>query len=134
MIEGAGEPSKEILSYVRHKLRMSRAYPRESRLFANEILQGIPRIHSVLSTELKQLVDDKAKVIQAWIDAGRIAPVHPHHLICPIWALTRHYADFDVQVRAVLGDEDPDDGTEEFVATLYSRALTPPSSIPGDLP
>jgi len=58
-----GEPLDEILAYVRRKLSMSRDYPRESRLFANEILQGAPRIRSVLSGELKQLVDEKAAVI-----------------------------------------------------------------------
>mgnify|MGYP006138960365 CR=1 FL=1 len=35
-------------------------------------------------------------------DARRIARVDPVHLIFSIWALTQHYADFDVQVRAVL--------------------------------
>ncbi len=37
------------------------------------------------------------------MDEGRIARVDPVHLIFSIWALTQHYADFDVQVRAVLG-------------------------------
>jgi len=39
------EPLTSILDYVRRKLAMSRDYPLESRLFANEILQGAPRIH-----------------------------------------------------------------------------------------
>ena len=39
-----GDPVTEILSYVRRKLDLSRDYPRESRLFANEILQGAPRM------------------------------------------------------------------------------------------
>ena len=41
--------------------------------------------------------------------AGRIAGTDPYHLIFSIWATTQHYADFDVQVRAVLG---PDRGGE----------------------
>ncbi|HMQ58894.1 MAG TPA: TetR family transcriptional regulator C-terminal domain-containing protein, partial [Rhizobiaceae bacterium] len=53
---------------------------------------------------LKALVDDKAKVIEGWIAAGKLAPVDPHHLIFMIWAATQHYADFDAQVRAVLGE------------------------------
>ena len=35
-----GDPVEEILGYVRLKLEMARTYPRESRLFANEIVQA----------------------------------------------------------------------------------------------
>ncbi|MEM9550031.1 MAG: TetR family transcriptional regulator C-terminal domain-containing protein [Pseudomonadota bacterium] len=120
-----GDPLTEILGYVRRKLEMSRIHPRESRLFANEILQGAPRIHDALSGELRRLVDDKAAVIQSWIDSGQIAPVHPYHLIFSIWSLTQHYADFDVQVRAVIGGQDPFDTAPEFLETLYERLLRP---------
>ncbi len=124
-LDPEGEPLDEILAYVRRKLQMSRDYPRESRLFANEILQGAPRIHGALGTELKALVDDKAALLERWMQAGRIADTHPYHLIFSIWALTQHYADFDVQVRAVLGAEDPFDGAGAFVETLFGRALSP---------
>ncbi len=126
-LDPEGDPLEEILSYVRLKLEMSRDYPRESRLFANEIVQGAPRIHQVLSTDLKRLVDEKSEVIRGWIDSGQLAPVHPYHLIFSIWSLTQHYADFDVQVRAVLGKEDPFDAAPDFVETLYRRLLTPVS-------
>ena len=120
-----GAPLEEILGYVRRKLEMSRDYPRESRLFANEIVQGAPRIHQMLTHDLKILVDQKAAVIQRWIDTGQIARVHPYHLMFSIWSLTQHYADVDVQVRAVLGDEDPFDGAPDFIDTLYRRLLSP---------
>jgi len=124
-MDAEGDPLDEILAYVRRKLEMSRAYPRESRFFANEIVQGAPRIHAVLSTDLKALVDEKAALIQGWTEAGRLAPVHPHHLIFSIWSLTQHYADFDVQLRAVLGEEDPFEAAPEFLDTLYRRMLGP---------
>jgi TetR/AcrR family transcriptional regulator len=120
-----GDPMQEIMAYVHRKLQMSRDFPRESRLFANEIVQGAPRIHAALSMDLKNLVDDKTTVIQSWISAGKIAPVHPYHLLFSIWSLTQHYADFDVQIRAVLGEEDPFDAAPDFIDTLYRRLLTP---------
>lgn len=120
-----GDPLDEVLGYVRRKLEMSRDYPRESRLFANEILQGAPRIHQMLSTDLKSLVDEKLVLITRWMHEGHIARVHPYHLIFSIWSLTQHYADFDVQVRAVLGEEDPFQTAPEFVETLYRRLLSP---------
>jgi len=106
---------------------MSRDFPCESGLFANEILQGAPRIGPTLDGELKTLVDEKAAVIAGWSAAGRIADVDPWHLIFSIWALTQHYADFDVQVRAVLGPDrgDPFDGAERHLVTLFTRLLTP---------
>ncbi len=120
-----GDPMQEILSYVQRKLQMSRELPRESRLFANELVQGAPRIHDALSTDLKALVDSKSEILIKWMDDGRIARVHPYHLFFSIWALTQHYADFDVQVRAILGEEDPFEGAEPFVEMLYRKLLTP---------
>jgi TetR/AcrR family transcriptional regulator len=56
-----------------------------------------------LRGELRELVDEIAVVINGWAAAGRISKVDPYHLMLPIWAQTQHYADFDVQVRAILG-------------------------------
>ncbi len=119
-----GNPIDELLGYVRAKLDLSRDYPRESRLFANEILQGAPRMRAAIEGDLKALVAEKAAVLTGWMDQGRIARVHPVHLIFSIWALTQHYADFDVQVRAVLGpDHDPFKEASEYLETLFSKLL-----------
>jgi TetR/AcrR family transcriptional regulator len=121
-----GDPLAEILAYVRRKLDLARDFPRESRLFANEILQGAPRMRPAIEGDLRRLVQDKAAVLTAWMDQGRIARVDPVHLIFSIWALTQHYADFDVQVRAVLGPgHDPFAEADGFLDTLFSRLLRP---------
>lgn len=120
-----GKALPEILDYVGRKLDMARDFPRESRLFANEILQGAPRIEDALKGDLKTLVDEKAEVIRHWIAAGKIKDVDPHHLIFSIWALTQHYADFDTQVRAVLGGQDPFPGAEHYLKQLFTSLLKP---------
>ena len=122
-----GDPVSELLAYVRRKLELSRDFPRESRLFANEMLQGAPRIREALEGELRDLVQEKSDVLRRWMDQGRIAPVHPVHLIFAVWALTQHYADFDVQVRAVLGADgaDPFPEADRFLETLFRRLLEP---------
>lgn len=132
-LDEAGNPLDEILAYVRRKLEMSRDFPRESRLFANEIIQGAPRIGPALSGELKRLVDEKAEVIRHWIADGKIAAVDPYHLIFSIWALTQHYADFDVQVHAVMGgaDVDPFPAAQAYLETLFTRLLAPPGADAG---
>ncbi|MES2844664.1 MAG: TetR family transcriptional regulator C-terminal domain-containing protein [Pseudomonadota bacterium] len=119
-----GDPVDEILGYVRRKVELSRDYPRESRLFANEILQGAPRMREAIEGDLKRLVDEKAAVLSHWMDEGRIARMPPVHLIFSIWALTQHYADFDVQVRAVLGPgHDPFAEAGDFLETLFRKLL-----------
>ena len=123
-LDPTGDPRDEILGYVRGKLAMSRQYPRESRLFANEILQGAPHVAPRLSGELREVVRDKAAVIAAWVAEGRIPPVDGRHLIISVWSLTQHYADFEAQVGAVLGD-DPYPGAEAFLEMMFTRMLTP---------
>jgi TetR/AcrR family transcriptional regulator len=124
-----GDPIAELRSYIRRKLEMSRDFPRQSRLFANEMLQGAPRIIDVLEGDLKALVDEKARVISGWMDDGKINRTDPYHLIFSIWATTQHYADFDVQVRAVLGPGRGGEGRFEdaarFLENLFMHGLMP---------
>ena len=126
-IDPDGEPVEEILSYLRLKLSMAQKYPRESRLFANEILQGAPGILDVIKGPLRDLVEEKAQVIAIWRDAGRICVAEPRHLIFSIWATTQHYADFDVQVRGILAEKNAKTfaDAERFLTDFYRRALTP---------
>ncbi|KKX30294.1 TetR family transcriptional regulator C-terminal domain-containing protein [Rhizobium sp. LC145] len=127
--DAEGNPEAEIRSYIRRKLEMARDFPRESRLFANEILQGAPHIEDELKGPLKELVDEKAEVIRAWVRTGKIAKCDPYHLIFSIWATTQHYADFDVQVRAVLGQNHAGEGRFEdaarFLEQLFMNGLRP---------
>ena len=47
-----------------------------------------------------------------------------YHLIFSIWALTQHYADFEVQVRAVLGPgHDPFAEAEIYLENMFRRML-----------
>jgi TetR/AcrR family transcriptional regulator len=125
-LDPTGEPLAEILGYVRRKIEMSRQFPRESRLFAGEILQGAPRLEDFIRGDLKRLVDDRAQVIAGWVAAGRLRPVDPHHLIFSIWALTQHYADFEAQIRMIRCDEaDPFAGAAEHLETHFRRLLAP---------
>jgi TetR/AcrR family transcriptional regulator len=128
-LDDIGDPMTELRGYIRRKLEMARDYPRESRLFANEILQGAPRIMPMLEGELRALVDEKVETIRGWMRAGRIARTDPFHLIFSIWATTQHYADFDVQVRAVLGPDRGGEGRFEdaarFLESLFVKGLSP---------
>ncbi len=126
-LDPAGEPIPEITLYVRRKLEMARDHPRESRLFANEIIQGARVIEDFLRGELRMQVDRTAAIIDSWSKDGRIAPINARHLIFSIWATTQHYADFEAQVRLVLGREDiAFDDAAAHLETMYRRTLDPP--------
>ena len=102
----AEQDSIETLSnYIKVKLEMSRDNPAESKLFCMEVVQGAPLLIKELETPLKTLLDAKSAVINEWIKAGKLKPVDPIHLIFSIWAITQHYADFSVQIKAVTGKD-----------------------------
>ena len=61
-IDPNGEPLEQILTYVCRKVQMSQEMPRESRLFANEIVQGAPRMKPHLSQEAPERAG--AKVVR----------------------------------------------------------------------
>jgi len=97
------EPRAALEAYIRAKMALSVSRPDASRVFANEVMHGAPVLGALLRTELRSTVRAKARVIDGWIAAGRMAPVDSTHLFFTIWAATQTYADFDIQVRAVLG-------------------------------
>lgn len=102
-IVGAAEPREALERYIREKMRQSFTRPFASRVWANELLHGAPELHRTLTRTLRPLVRRKAAVIDQWIAAGHMAPLDSTHLFFTIWAATQTYADFEVQICAVLG-------------------------------
>lgn len=99
------DPFEAIGEYIRVKLQLSRDHSAESRLFCMEVMQGAASIRSQLSQPLRALVGAKVAVIEQWIEAGKLAPVDPYHLIFSLWSTTQHYADFSAQVHAITGKD-----------------------------
>ena len=97
------DPAQALEAYVRAKMAMSALRPQASKVFANELLHGAPVLGGLMRGELRRAVAAKAAVIDGWIAAGRMAPVDSTHLFFTLWAATQTYADFDLQVAAVLG-------------------------------
>ena len=119
-----GDPIKELLGYVHRKLDMAMELPRESRLFANEILQGAPRMGPHLETDLRPLFDEKCALIQGWVDAERLPPLDPQHLLFSIWSTTQHYADFEAQLQVLLTNgEDPHLRASAHLRSLFGHIL-----------
>ena len=122
-----GEPISEIIGYVQRKLEMSKMYPRESKLFAIEILQGAKHLTKYIQSDLKMLVDSKVELINGWISQGKIAKINPIHLLFSIWATTQHYADFETQIYLICGSEQENIASEaeDHLKKMFTRLLAP---------
>lgn len=114
------DPAEVFYNYIQSKIQYSSTHPMASRIFAMEVIQGAPHLEQYLAQDLKTWIDERASVIQAWIDAGRMKAVDPLHLIFLIWSSTQHYADFGTQISWALGKEAPDD--EDFVTATQTVA------------
>ena len=122
-----GEPISEIIGYVQRKLEMSKMYPRESKLFAIEILQGAKHLTQFIQSDLKILVDSKVALINNWVDQGKIAKINPFHLIFSIWATTQHYSDFETQIKLICGSEQKNimSDAEDHLKKMFTKLLAP---------
>jgi TetR/AcrR family transcriptional regulator len=122
-LDGGSDPKAALTAYIERKLEYSRSHPTASRLFAMEMLQGAPLLEAALADTLAALVEAKARIIQGWIAAGKLAPVDPKHLIFAIWATTQHYADFASQVEALTGQTLADQSLYEAARRTLTRIL-----------
>jgi len=119
-IERDNDPAEALSEYVRSKIAMSKNRPYASKVFANEVLHGAPQLRSYFAKDLRAVVEQKAKVIDHWVALGLMDEVDAPHLLFAIWAMTQTYADFEAQIRPVLGvgrmtDAIYDDGAELII-------------------
>ena len=101
--DAASTPAEGIGAYIEAKMDISRRHPHGSKVWAAEVMQGAPVIQDYLETTLRDWTEDRSRVIQGWIDAGKMAPVNPRHLLYMLWAMTQHYADFGHQIETLNG-------------------------------
>ena len=125
LMKDSGDPVEELLGYVKRKLEISKEFPRESRLFANEILMGVPRAHVSIFEPLRTVFYAKVGLIESWIKDGKIADIDPYHLLYSIWATTQHYADFDAQIRELSPEKMSGlfEDAEKFLIPMYETIL-----------
>lgn len=69
-------------------------------------------------------------VFEAWIAAGRIAPVNATHLMFAIWAMTQSYADFSAQMALVLERKQLTRKDYEDAETLIAHMVLAAVSMP----
>jgi TetR/AcrR family transcriptional regulator len=125
--DAAQGPAEGIGAYIEAKMDISRRHPHGSKVWAAEVMQGAPVIQDYLETRLRDWTDDRARVIQRWIDEGQMAPVDPRHLLYMLWAMTQHYADFGHQIETLNGGKPLSDRqwreATDSIRTIILRGL-----------
>ncbi|RWN36479.1 MAG: TetR family transcriptional regulator [Mesorhizobium sp.] len=89
------EPGEAIEAYIRAKLDHARENAAETRLFANEILQGAVHLSTEARDHMRTVTSEKARVIDTWAMAGKIEKVDARHLFILLWSATQFYAEFE---------------------------------------
>ena len=125
------DPAQALSSYIRAKIEFSRRQPEASRVFAMEIISGGACLTEYFTQDYRTWFQGRAAVFQAWIDAGKMDPVDPVHLIFLLWGSTQHYADFATQICRVSGRtrltrQDLQDASDNLIRIILKGCgLTP---------
>ena len=97
------EPREAIAGYIRAKIEYSRKHPVASKIFAKEVIRGSDMLTKEENDEIKALTDEKCAVVRRWMDEGRMDALDPRHFFFLLWGATQYYADFEQQIKSILG-------------------------------
>ncbi len=120
------DPAEVIREYITGKMRYSRSHPKESKIFAMEIIAGGPVIRDAMALPIAGWTQSIIDIIQSWIDQGKLPPIEPLYLLFLIWGTTQFYADFDLEAVLIKGrplTETEFDEAEAFTVNLVLRGL-----------
>ena len=129
VLDPKGDPFTSLEAYIRLKLNQSRDYPEEARVFLTEMIGGGRHLTPEMNQFLAEVAARHFVVIEAWIAAGTIRPVHPRHFLMSIWSATQFYAECDTLAARLLEVDrlqqaDFDAAGDTLIATLL-RGLRP---------
>lgn len=121
--EKQDDPTAALTSYIEAKLKYSKERPWGSRVFATEIISGLPLYGEHMETKLLPFIRKDIALFERWIAEGKIAPVNATHLLFSIWAMTQSYADFAAQMSLVLGRKPLNDEDYQDALKLISQMV-----------
>ncbi|MGF6408480.1 TetR family transcriptional regulator C-terminal domain-containing protein [Paraburkholderia sp. MM5482-R1] len=99
--ESLHDPAAVLSRYIRKKLEYAFEKPELSRIYTREMLSGSDLLDKHWP-KASQSAGTKVKLMEGWMDQGLIRRMDARLLLMNIWAVTQHYADADIQVRAMF--------------------------------
>ncbi len=97
------DPRQAIRDYIRVKIEYSRKHPVPSKVFAMEVIRGSDMLTEDENNQIRALTDEKCAVIERWMDEGRMDRLDARHFFFLLWGATQYYADFEQQIKGILG-------------------------------
>ncbi len=116
------DPAEVLGNYIRANLAIARDHPLRNKILAMEIMQGGPNLTDEFSAPYIEWSRAKVKVLERWVEQGKIKPISPAHLMFMIWGSTTFYSDNQHEVEMVLGQQisaqDFDDAEQTIVSVI----------------
>jgi len=97
------EPREAIRDYIRVKIEYSRKHPVPSKVFAMEVIRGSDMLTDEENNQIRDLTAEKCAVIERWMDEGKMDRLDARHFFFLLWGATQYYADFEQQIKSILG-------------------------------
>lgn len=97
------EPDEAIRDYIHAKMEYSRKHPVASKVFAKEVIRGSDMLTPEENEGIRALTAEKCAVLRKWMDEGKMDRMDPRHFLFLVWGATQYYADFEQQIRSILG-------------------------------
>ncbi len=123
VFDAADGPAMGIGAYIDAKMEISRRHPAGSKVWASEVMHRAPVIQDYLETTLVEWTTGRMRLIQTWIDTGRMDPIDPRHLLYMLWATTQHYADFGHQIETLNGAKPLSDAQWQAAKSNIKRII-----------
>ena len=98
-------PRTCLARYIEEKIRLSKHHASASKVFAMALIGEQPFVLDYLREHFFTELHREQAIIETWVRQGLMKPVSTPHLFLSIWAVTQTYADFDAQVKIMLGKE-----------------------------
>lgn len=99
------DPKETLEAYIRLKIKQAIDYPTPSKIFTTEIIQGAPNMSDDLRHYVHSNLKTSNKIIESWIEQGKMNEVDPEQLFFLIWSSTQFYADFETQILMIRGNK-----------------------------
>ena len=123
-VDADDDPATVLEDFIVGKVEFTRLYPEATRIFTSEVQHGAPHLDDYLKNRMTTWTQQRASVIDQWIDMGKIKPLNALHLIFMIWASTQHFAQAEMQIRSIYGKsrlskQDFDQHAESLVNMIF---------------
>lgn len=117
------DPAVILYNYIKYKMILSIENPMQSRLFAIEMIHGAPFLQDYIRNNSRPWFREKYKLLQAWMDAGKMDRVDPNHLLFTIWSTTQYYADFQAEALLLLNKHEYEESDVESIIQSTAQII-----------